>query len=132
MAVGNVVARYPRAGARWYAGELIGAGAAPFTGVKFKGEATFTRTGVGLATFQCLENGVGLRPGSPCRITAFTATPINLTNTAQGGWFTNILVDSLNTNGSFTVQFNALAGTAADIGAAITVKFALLIEKENA
>jgi hypothetical protein len=130
--VGNVVARYPRSGSQWITGEFTGAGAAPFTAVKFKGDATFTRTGVGLATFQCTLPGSSSRPGSPCRIAAMIVTPVNLTNAAQGGWSIIPLVDSLNTNGSFTVQINTAAGAAADVAAGIIIKIALLIERELA
>lgn len=131
MGVGNPVARYPKSGSQWITGEFTGAGAAPFTAVKFKGDATFTRTGVGLATFQCTLAGAS-RPGSPCRIAALLVTPVNLTNAAQGGWSIVPLVDSLNTNGSFTVQINTAAGAAADVAAGIIIKIALLIERELA
>lgn len=129
MAVGSAVARYARRGSRWYTGEFTGV-AGPIVSQKFKGELSILRTGAGLYTFQCLENGVAARPASPCRIAKFGFTPINLTNTAQGGWFFIPLVDSLNTNGSFTTQANALAGTAADI--LVLMKIAILIEAEVA
>lgn len=119
----------PRRGARWYTGEFTGA-AGSISGVKFKGEALVTWTGTGLYTFQCLENGVAARPGSTCRIAQFGFTPVNLTTTAQGGWFFGPLVDSLTTNGSFTMRANALAGTAADIQ--VLMKMAVLIELEAA
>ena len=129
MAVGSPVARYPRRGARWYTGEFTGA-AGSISNVKFKNEMSVTRTGAGLYTFQCLENGAAARPGTTCRIAAFSFTPVNLTNTAQGGWFFGPLVDSLTTNGSFTTQASAQAGTAADIQ--VLMKVAILIELEAA
>jgi len=132
MAVGFAVIRMPRRGARWYTGEFLGA-AGSISGVKFKNEVSVTRTGAGLYTFQCLEGpapGVAARPGSTCRIAQFGFTPVNLTNTAQGGYFWVPLVDSLTTNGSFTTQASALAGTAADIQ--VLVKVAFLIELEAA
>lgn len=129
MAVGQAIIRMPRRGARWYNGEFLGA-AGSISGVKFKGEVSVTRTGAGLYTFQCLENGVAARPGSTCRITQFGFTPVNLTNTAQGGYFFVPLVDSLNTNGSFTTQASALAGAAADIQVLMKVSF--LVELEAA
>ena len=70
------------------------------------------------------------RPGSPCRISAFIPTPVNLTTTAQGGYFFVPLVDSLTTTGAFTTQASALAGTAADIQ--VLMKIAILIELEAA
>ena len=129
MAVGNPVIRMPRRGSRWYTGEFTGA-AGSISGVKFKNEVSVTRTGAGLYTFQCLEGGAAARPGSTCRIAQFGFTPVNLTNTAQGGWFFCPLVDSLTTNGSFTTQASALAGTAADIQ--VLMKIAFLIELEAA
>lgn len=129
MAVGSIVARYPRKNSRWLLGEFTGA-AGSISGVKFKNEMSVVRTGAGLYTFQYLEGGASVRPGNPCRIAYFGFTPVNLTNTAQGGWFFFPLVDSLTTNGSFTTQANALAGTAADIQ--VLMKMAILIEGEAA
>ena|ERR1041384_743921 len=129
MAVGNIVARYPRKNSRWLTGEFTGA-AGSISGVKFKGEMSVTYAGAGLYTFQFLEGSAAVRPGSPCRIAAMIVTTINLTNTAQGGWTSTITVDSLNTNGSFTVRTNAQAGAAADLQ--VVAKFAFLIEGEAA
>ena len=129
MAVGNPVIRMPRRGSRWYTGEFTGA-AGSISGVKFKNEVSVTRTGAGLYTFQCLEGGAAARPGTTCRIAKFAFTPVNLTNTAFGGWFFWPLVDSLTTNGSFTTEAFALAGTAADIQTLMKVAF--LIELEAA
>jgi hypothetical protein len=124
-----MVIRMPRRGSRWYTGEFTGA-AGSISGVKFKNEVSVTRTGAGLYTFQCLENGAAARPGTACRIAKFASTPVNLTTGAQGGWFFWPLVDSLTTNGSFTTQASSQAGAAADIQ--VLMKIAFLIELEAA
>src|SRR5258707_7444799 len=97
MAVGTPIIRMPRRGARWYNGEFTGA-AGSISGVKFKSEVSVTRTGAGLYTFQCLENGVAARPGRNCRNTSFVFTPVQFITNAQGGYFFASLVQSLTTH----------------------------------
>lgn len=122
MAVGNVIARYPRKGRRYFTGEFTGANGS-LSGVKSKGEVTVAYGGEGVYNFSIVEGKQG-------RLSRFAHTIINPATTDGGSGRTVVTADTVATDGKFTVTTFNQANAAADVIG--IMKFEIAVEGEAA
>lgn len=115
MAVGNVIGRFPRKGKRFFSGEFTVTGTS-VSAVKFMGEVTVTRNGVGDYTFAVVDGKQG-------RLSGYDITLPTPSGATVGGWSYTLVSNTMATDGKFRVLFAQQSWAAAEPAGLITVEF---------
>lgn len=115
MGVGTFFTRVLRRGRRVFSGEFTVTGTA-VSAVKFGGEVTVTRNGVGDYTFAVVDGKQG-------RLSSYDITLVTPSGATVGGWSYTLVSDTVQTNGQFRVLFAQQSWAAAEPAGLIKLEF---------